>query len=180
MSARALHPSIWTGEVADLLAHLPAGCHCVERPRDGAEPVTDHVIVSPAGIDLVQVRPARGRVGVRTTRDGIDRSMMFVEGVDRTVWLHDLACTLGEIGDALGRTPLSSLRRGWLCLEGADWFELPAGMRLAGFPVLPPRLLAQFLPHRGACSAFHIDAAIARLQDSFAPTRARADELVSA
>ena len=65
------------------------------------------------------------------------------------------------------------MRRGWLCLEGADWREVPVGMHLAGYPVLPPSLVRQFLPLTGPYRVAHITVAAERLEGSLVTTRRR-------
>ena len=135
------------------------------RLRPGTEPVIDHILVWPAGIDVVQVRPVNGRVGLHAARARVGRSL-YVDGDDRTAWLADLDGTVAEVRDELGRSPLARLRRGWLCLDGADWHEVPTGFRLAGYPVLPPALVGPSLPDATTFGTAHVAVAAERLANA--------------
>ena len=155
----------WPEEVGLVLRALLAGLGRVtDRHRPGSEPVVDHIVLSPAGLDVVQVRAVRGRVGVRLNPH--QQRSLYVGADDRTAWLGDLDATVAEVGEALGRSPLARVRRGWLCLEGADWHEVPVGMHLGGYPVLPPSLMRQFLPLSGPFRLAHITVAAERLDQA--------------
>ena len=154
-----------SGEVAPLLrTHVAGTGRVLTRPRPGEEPAVDHIVVSSAGVDIVQVHQARGRIGIHHLGASPYERALYVDGVDRTTWLTELDATTAEVRDALGRSPLARLRRGWLCIEGADWREVPTGVRLAGYVVLPPSLLRQFLPVSGTFGTAHITVAATRLE----------------
>jgi hypothetical protein len=162
----------WPDEVGAALRALMGGVgRVIDRQRPGIDPVVDHIVLSPAGLDIVQVRAVRGRVGLRLTSR--QERALYVGADDRTAWLGDLDHTVAEIGDALGRSPLARVRRGWLCLDGADWHEVPVGVHLAGYPVLPPSLVRQFLPHTGPYRLAHITVAAERLEEALVVTRRR-------
>ena len=153
-------------DLAGILRERVAGHgRVLTRLRPGAEPVVDHILVWPAGIDVVQVRPVIGRAGLHAARSRVGRSL-YVGGDDRTAWLADLDGTVAEVRDQLGRSPLARLRRGWLCLDGADWHEVPAGFRLAGYPVLPPALLGASLPDASTFGTAHVAVAAERLANA--------------
>jgi hypothetical protein len=145
----------------------------LDRPRPGTEPVIDHIVLSPAGVDVVQVRAVLGRVGIRRLGPSHHERALFVDGEDHTAWLSDLDGTLAEVRDALGRSPLTRVRRGWLCLDGADWREMPSGVHLAGYPVLPPSLLRQFLPMTGPFRNAHISLAAERVEGKLGTSQPR-------
>lgn len=160
----------WPDDVGAALRGMLNGIgRVIDRQRPGAEPVVDHIVLSPAGLDVVQVRAVRGRVGLRLTPQ--QQRALYVGADDRTAWLSDLDATVAEIGDALGRSPLARVRRGWLCLDGADWHEVPVGMHLAGYPVLPPSLVRQFLPLQGPYRVAHITVAAERLEETLGSVR---------
>lgn len=153
------------GDIAGLLRNHVAGVgRVLTRLRPGADPVVEHIVVSPAGVDVVQVRMGRGRVGLRHAGPDPHERSLFVGGIDRTGWLADLDTTSADVRDALGRSPLARLRRGWLCITDVDWFEFPAGMRLAGYAVLPEELITRFLPRAGTFGTGHIHVAAERLE----------------
>ncbi len=162
----------WPDEVGAVLRGMLNGIgRVIDRQHPGAEPRVDHIVLSPAGLDVVQVRAVRGRVGLRLTLQ--QQRALYIGMDDRTAWLGELDATVAEIGDALGRSPLARVRRGWLCLEGADWHEVPVGVHLAGYPVLPPSLVRQFLPLTGPYRLAHITVAAERLEEALVTTRRR-------
>ena len=162
----------WPEEVGVTLRGLVAGFGRVtDRQRPGPEPVLDHIVLSPAGLDVVQVRAVRGRVGIRP--NGAGQRSLFIGADDRTAWLGDLDAAVAEIGEALGRSPLGRVRRGWLVLDGADWHEVPVGMHLGGYPVVPPSLVRQFLPIAGPFRSAHITVASERLEQALVTARRR-------
>ena len=162
----------WPDDVGTVLRALVAGLGRVsDRQRPGHEPVVDHIVLSPAGLDVVQVRPVQGRVGLRLNAQ--QQRSLYVGTDDRTAWLSDLDATVAEVAEVLGRSPLARVRRGWLCLDGADWHEVPVGMHLGGYPVVPPSLMRQFLPVSGPFRVAHITVAAERLEHSLITTRRR-------
>ena len=162
----------WPDEIGQVLRAMLAGLgRVIDRPRNGPEPLVDHVVLSPAGLDVVQVRSVTGRVCVRSNAH--QERALFLAHEDRTAWLTELDATVAEIGEALGRSPLARVRRGWLCLQGADWHEVPVGIHLGGYPVVPPSLVRQFLPLSGPFRLAHITVAAERLDQVLVTSRRR-------
>ena len=131
--------------VANVLDRVVEGVglvlHGAGRPRG----VGSHVVVSPAGIDVVHLRVVYGRVRVASPWGNGHGRALLLDDVDATDALADLDAVVGTVRDALEAVNIGATVRGWLALGGADWNSEPTGVRLGGYTVVPPAALPELI-----------------------------------
>ena len=127
----------------------------------------DHLVSSPAGVDVVQIVSAAGRVRVLTAGlRHLERTLCLDER-DATRLLLQLDAACADVEIALSTTAACPPVRGWLCLAGADWHGAPEHIRLAGFEVVSPTTLLRELCFEGRIGISQVVATVELLESTF-------------
>lgn len=118
-----------------------------DRRIPGSKGNIDHIVVTPAGVWVVDTKRYKGAPSLRVEgglfRPRVER--LFVGGRDHTKLVGSV---LGQIQRVLEVVPNAPVR-GVLCFVDADWPLLEASFKVDGVEVLWPRKLVERLTSTG-------------------------------
>lgn len=124
----------------------------------------DHIVVTPAGVWVVDTKRYKGAPGLRVEgglfRPRVER--LFVAGRDQTKLVDGV---LGQVLDVREVVPDAPVR-GALCFVDADWPLLAASFQVGGIEVLWPRKLVARLTAAGP-ERVDVDEVAARIAARF-------------
>jgi hypothetical protein len=135
-----------------------------DRRIPGTKRNIDHIVVTPAGVWVVDTKRYKGAPGLRV-EGGLFRprvEKLFVAGRDQTKLVDGV---LGQVLDVREVVPDAPVR-GALCFVDADWPMLAASFQVGGVEVLWPRKLVSRLT-APAPTVIDVDAVVGMLGKRF-------------